>query len=97
MKNISLHSSTKICKNNKIIFKKVENIVYILDPINSTIHTFNFTASFIWNILEKPKKISEIVNLVCNEFEGEPNMVKNDVELFISNYLELGFLHQSNM
>lgn len=92
MNNMSFNLSTKIRRNEKVIFKKVENNVYILDPINATIHTFNNTASFIWSLLDRPKKLVEIIDLVCDEFEIDSQKAVLDITPFIRNYLQQGFL-----
>lgn len=89
---MKLNPKTKIKRNKNIIFKYVEDTVYILDPYNTVIRTLNETASFLWNSLEKPKSINELTKLVCKEFAVSQQQAENDIKEFISNYIEEGLL-----
>lgn len=85
---MKLKPKTKIKRSKQVIFKEVEGIVYILDPRNSTIHTLNETASFIWRHLKTPCSIKELTTLMTENFDVEEKKATVDIEDFISQYLK---------
>ena len=53
----------------------------LFNPSNNKFCVLNTTAALIWNILEKPQTIQEIVAAVCERFDGvESSRVEEDVQ-----------------
>lgn len=89
---MKLKPAAKIKRNKSVIFKEVDETVYILDPRNSTVHTLNETASFIWRCLKKPCTLKRLVSLMIKEFDVEAKKAAVDLEDFILQYLKEQFL-----
>ena len=85
-------TTTKIARNKKTIFKEVGNTVYILDTTNTTIHTLNETASFIWKLAQKPVDLDTIVERVCEEFNVDRAKALNDIKEFVNKYIQQRYL-----
>lgn len=85
---VRLKPSTKIKRNKEIIFKEVEGVVYIFDPRNSTVHTLNETASFIWQSLKISRSIKELSVLMSKYFEVNKEETAKDIESFVLQYLK---------
>jgi hypothetical protein len=56
----------------------------------ASIYSFNGTGSSIWQLLESPKTVSELVDAVAQEYDAERERVEKDVEEFLSEMLSAG-------
>lgn len=92
---MKLKPTTKIRKSKKIISKEVDGVVYILDPRNSTVHTLNETASFIWWCLKVPRSLKQLISLMVEEFKVGEKKAAQDIEDFILHYLKEELLLQN--
>ena len=45
--------------------------------------SLNPTASFIWDSLSEPRTISELINMLTEEFDVSFELANNDVTLFV--------------
>ncbi len=89
---MKLTLKSKIIRNNKVIFKDVEGVVYILDHRNATIHTLNETASFLWRKLRTAKSIDKLSRTLCNSYEVKKTKATKDIKDFLQKYLKQDFL-----
>ncbi len=79
---------TKIKRNSKIILKIVGNTLYVFDEKKMLLSTYNELGSFIWQSVNKPVSIEEIVKKVVQIYEVQPKQAEKDVIQFVQ--LELG-------
>jgi len=84
--------NTLIRQKKHIIHKTADGVVYLLRPADSTIHTLNKTASFIWELLAQPRTLKQVVMAVCENFSVQRQTATKDSKEFITNYTKLGFL-----
>ena len=89
---MKITNNTLIKRRKSVIYKSVDGVVYLLDTANSTIHTLNKTASFIWEYLEKTHTFKTVVDAMCENFEIKQKAAAKDCAEFISDYIKLGFL-----
>ncbi len=76
---------------NEYITKSEENIAYreidgefiIVNLKESTFHTLNSVASFIWQQVDGKTKVEEIIEMVCQEFEVDHETAQKDCLEFI--------------
>ena len=64
----------------------VDGEIIILDRAAGRIHQLNRTASHIWNVCEG-RSASEIATEMAAHFDVKPDMVLNDVQTTLSDFL----------
>jgi hypothetical protein len=89
---MKITKKTKVKRNNKVIFKEIDETIYILDSKNTTIHTLNETASFIWKQLKRPLEIKELTDLLCKNYKVEKKRAVKDISEFIKKYIKQEFI-----
>lgn len=89
---MGITNKTIVKRSKSVIFKELDDNVYILDPKNTTIHTLNETASFIWRITNRPISIGDISERICDEFDADEKRIAKDVKKFVERYLKQGYL-----
>src|ERR1700685_3296827 len=53
----------------------------------ASIYSFNETGSVIWQSLETPKGVSELISAVEQEYAVEPGQAERDVKQFLNDML----------
>jgi hypothetical protein len=56
----------------------------------ASIYSFNGTGSSIWQLLETPKTVDELVAAVAQEYDAEHDRVEKDVKEFLGEMLSVG-------
>ncbi len=56
----------------------------------ASIYSFNGTGSSIWQLLETPKTVDELVAAVALEYDAERDRVEKDVKEFLGEMLSVG-------
>ena len=89
----------KYKRNENFVYRKIENET-ILVPIKnnvgdmSCIYNLNAVGAFIWDHLDGEKTLSDILNLITDEFDVSDQDAEIDVCDYISDLKEIGALHQ---
>jgi len=94
MKKLTLVS--QIRKNPRIITKRTNEGVILLDPILGEIRTLNKTASFTWQALDKKITVEEITQKIAKNFEAPGEKIKRETMVFLEKYLKLGLIEIKN-
>ncbi len=58
----------------------------------ASIYSFNETGSLIWQSLEVPKGLSELITTVENEYAVEQEQAERDVMQFLNDMLSVGLV-----
>jgi hypothetical protein len=58
----------------------------------ASIYSFNGTGSLIWQLLDKPRPLAELVDAVEREYEVEPEQAQKDVQQFLNDMLSVGLV-----
>jgi len=91
-KLLKISEKTIIKRNNNLVFKKINEKIYFLDPEKEEFHSLNRTASFIFSLTTRPISIRGIIKKVKDKYsEVSEKDVKSDVLKWVKNYLECGF------
>jgi Coenzyme PQQ synthesis protein D (PqqD) len=59
----------------------------------ASIYSFNGTGSLIWQLLETPKALSELISAVESEYEVGREQALRDVTRFLDDMLSLELVH----
>lgn len=72
----------------------------VLVPINQTgvevqrIFALNSTAADIWEKLDQPKTVEELIEFLKNEYSADESVIRSDVENILQEFLQAGFLEE---
>lgn len=89
-KNSALNNKLKI--SSKIIWKDIDNKIYILQPERREIHSLNETASFIWRLLAKNYDLKTIIKKLQGTYDVRPQVAKRDLLDFVNKFIREKFL-----
>ena len=56
----------------------------------ASIYSFNEVGSLIWQLLEIPRNVSELVSAVAREYDVDPQQAQQDVSQFLNDMLSVG-------
>lgn len=82
-------------KDSSVVFRKVAE-EFILVPIKKradevdSIYTMNEVGSRIWELVDGEKSLSEIIDIILNEFEVSPEVAEKDIIEFINQLEHIG-------
>jgi hypothetical protein len=89
MKDIGLN--TRVVRKNDVYFSKIDDEIVLLSPEKNEYLGMNETASFIFEHLEGPKTVQELVQQAESRFEAGPNLLEDIVEV-LQEFLEKGLI-----
>lgn len=84
----------KYIRNKSRYTKKIGEKWYILEPNKKIMRELNLVASLLWEMLEKPSTIEELVKRICKEFAVDKIQAEQDTSVFIKQYLKEQFIQQ---
>jgi hypothetical protein len=58
----------------------------------ASIYSFNEVGSLIWQLLEIPRDVSELVSAVEREYDVDPQQAQQDVSKFLNDMLSVGLV-----
>ncbi len=61
----------------------------------ASIFSFNGTGSLIWQLLDKPHSLAELVEAVERDYEVKPEQAQKDVNKFLDDMFSVGLLDVS--
>ena len=81
--------------DKKLIWRKIEDKIFIIDTEKEKMHSLNSSAAFIWNMIIKGKTPDEILILMDREFDIEDkNILKKDIEEIILKFKDEGLIYE---
>ncbi len=96
-KDISLNA--RYVKDDSLVFRKIAG-EFILVPIKKktdevdSIYTMNEIGSRIWELIDGEKSLSEIKNVIIDEFEVSPEIAEKDLKDFINQLEHIGAIKE---
>jgi len=61
----------------------------------ASIYSFNQTGSLIWQLLENPKGLADLIGAVEQEYDVAPDQARRDVTQFLQDTLAVGLVEVS--
>jgi hypothetical protein len=62
----------------------------------ASIYSFNDVGSLVWQLLEIPRDVSELVSAVEREYAVDPQRLQQDVSKFLDDMLSVGLVEVSD-
>ena len=79
-----LKLDSAIVRNEKVPYRIIEEEAILVNIERGNVVQLNEVAAFIWDKLNNKKKISEVVDYVCDSFEVEKGKAQKDVLEFLN-------------
>ena len=73
-------------------FQRMDEDAIVINPQTREVHLLNGTAARIWELLETPLSINDLVSALGNEFDAEPAALRREVETFVADLGDKGLL-----
>lgn len=85
----------RICED--VIYKTINNDVFLLRPENSTVHSLNTTASEIWSLLvESDRSIAETTKILSEKYDASLKDINEDVRQVFAHLTKNNFIQSTN-
>jgi len=72
--------------------REVEGEMVVLDLASSQVHHLNGTAGFIWSQFNGTVSFGQVVEMVCDQFEVDPQVAGRDVKEVAHRLVDIGLL-----
>jgi hypothetical protein len=73
-------------------FQRMDEDAIVINPETREVHLLNGTAARIWELLETPLSIDDLVGALGREFDADPAALRREVETFVSDLGDKGLL-----
>jgi hypothetical protein len=81
-------------KVDRLAYKTIGEETIILDTkLNQQVHQLNELGSFIWNLCDGEHDVSEIIEIVCLEFEVTNDVASSDVHEFLDELEQMTLIY----
>jgi len=64
-------------------WRNIDGNIIVVQPKEGHIYPLNSVATKIWLLLDGTRSVSEIIEIVAAEFEGEIDQIREDTLLFL--------------
>jgi hypothetical protein len=64
-------------------FQEIEGRVVIVSPARREVHELDEVGTFLWNELEEPRTLSQLVEAVCRTYDVEAGRAVRDIRGFL--------------
>jgi hypothetical protein len=91
--NSMANESSIIKRNDNIVWRMIDGEIVLLRPDADELHALGGCGGRIWELLENEISVSEIVDVICEEYEVEPETAKKDVIDFVEELDKLHLAH----
>src|ERR1700685_733016 len=91
------HSEAVFLRSPAVVSRRVSGETLIV-PVRGkvgdlgSIYSFNETGSLIWQLLESPRNLTELIRAVEQEYEVSPEHARRDVTQFLNDTLSVGLV-----
>ena len=85
---LKLDLNTKIQQNKKILTSDVDGEKVMMSIMKGEYYGLGKTGTFIWDLLEEPIKINDIINRITERFNVNKEKCYNDIIPFIKDLIE---------
>jgi len=79
-------------QNEDTAFREIEGLAYVIDPGTSDLHSFSEVATRIWVLLDGKRTVSEIVDVIVNEFDVDRATAEGDTLELLDELLTKGLV-----
>jgi hypothetical protein len=82
----------RVRRNEEAVWRVIDGDVVVLHPEERMLHALKGCGSMMWELIEKETAISEILEVVCEEYEVEPARAEAEITQFVHNLKDLNLV-----
>ena len=75
-------------RDNALPFQRLEEDTIVVDPKRREVHLLNETAARVWELLEAPRTLDEIVAELADEYDAPDDELRSGVSELIAELAE---------
>lgn len=72
--------------------RTIDGEAIVITPADSTLHTLNETATFIWDRADGSRTLEQIAAELIEEFDVEPDALRDDALRFVQDAVRRGLV-----
>jgi len=76
--------NNNVVRNHETAYRNLDNEGLIMNPIDSMLHSLNEVGCYIWEYISQQRTISEIVDLMLEDFDCDRETAEKDVLEFLA-------------
>lgn len=77
-------NSTRVKRKKNAISRIIDGEVVILIPNEKFLHALGGCGIRIWELIENETSVSDLVDIICDEYEVEPEVARKDIIDFVN-------------
>ena len=85
-----------ISQNPEVAFRVIEDEAVILTPEDGMLHNLNVLATRVFELSDGSQKVSDIIQIICEEFEVNETVARRDILILSDLYRKTSFCFQIN-
>lgn len=85
-----------ILRTKDVMWRSIDNEVFIIDDSGNKIHVLNKVGSFIWSQMDVARTVRQIVDSVCRRFDVSEATALADTCELIEKMMGQGIIKLSN-
>ena len=83
-----------ISRNPEVCAAELDGEICLFEPVKAEYLNLNKTGSAIWNLLEQPAEVDQLLTALQSRYDVDPDTCRQDTEVFISEALKRGMLQE---
>jgi hypothetical protein len=83
----------KFIRNDDIAWRNIDGEVLVVNPKDSLIYPLNDVGTRIWELLDGKSAVSDIVSIICEEYDADEMAIQNDIIDFLEDLLKAGLVN----
>lgn len=92
-----MNPTTEILNKSTVTpWQEMDEQILVLAPKQNTVHELNTTGSFLWKNINGELSISELTDLMVDEFDVEIETAQKDIQEFVTEMKAQGLLNVVN-
>lgn len=81
-----------ISRNPDVCAAELDGDICLFNPVKAEYLNLNATGSAIWNLLEQPTELDQLLNELQNRYAVEPDTCRQETKAFINEAINRGML-----
>ena len=71
-------------RNDELLFSKMDEEIVMLSVENSEYYGMNSIGARIWEIIEQPVRVEDLISVLLKEYDVDQHECENDVLLYLN-------------
>ncbi|NQT92597.1 MAG: lasso peptide biosynthesis PqqD family chaperone [Lentisphaerae bacterium] len=80
---VNINAETTVARTSDMIASNIDGEVVMMSVSGGKYYGMDSIGSRVWEFLDRPRKVSELCALLCEEFDVEPAQCGRDVLAFL--------------